>query len=265
LLVWTFIISAVCGRRLRRSLEVGAVGGAHFAQHGAGARHDVGDAEGAADFHQLAARDDDFLAQRDGVQHQQHGGGVVVDDGGGFGAGQFQQQVFDQVVAVAALAGVDVPFQVHRPAQGFTTACTALSGSRARPRLVCSTVPVRLKTGRSGEVLLAQAGDSMASKAGCWCRRHRGRPAAGAQLGQQRAGAFQRLHAAIFGDQRLAARVRQDQVDGGRRIAPPARWRTTCSFRVEPQQRVAAGARVAGFADQQVQRQAGQIVGQGST
>jgi hypothetical protein len=38
--------------------------------------------------------------------------------------------------------------------------------------------------------------------------------------------------------------------------------RGRCSFRVEPQQRVAAGARVAGFADQQVQRQAGQVVGQ---
>ena len=36
-----------------------------------------------------------------------------------------------------------------------TTACTATSGSRARPRLVCSTVPVRLNTGRRREAFAA--------------------------------------------------------------------------------------------------------------
>ena len=43
-------------------LEVGAVGRADLAQLGAGARHHLGDAEGAADLDQLAARDRHLLA-----------------------------------------------------------------------------------------------------------------------------------------------------------------------------------------------------------
>ena len=92
---------------------VGAVGGAHLDQLGTGAAHDVGDAEGAANFHQLAARDDDFLARCQRVEREQHGGGVVVDHGGGFRAGQLAQQVGDEVVAVAAPAGGQVKFQIR--------------------------------------------------------------------------------------------------------------------------------------------------------
>ena len=63
-----------------------AVGGADFAQGGIRLRHHVGDAEGAADFDQLSAGDDDFAAFGQGVQREQNGGGVVVDDDGGDGA-----------------------------------------------------------------------------------------------------------------------------------------------------------------------------------
>jgi hypothetical protein len=54
-------------RRLRADglgvvLGVGAVGGADLDQLGAGAAHDVGHAEGAADLDQFAARDDGLLA-----------------------------------------------------------------------------------------------------------------------------------------------------------------------------------------------------------
>src|SRR5690606_18354197 len=97
---------------------VGAVGGAHFMQLHAGAGHDVGDAEGTADLDQLAAGDDAFLACAETVERQQHGGGVVVDHGDGFGAGEFADQPFDQVVAVAAFAGGQVEFQVQRIARG---------------------------------------------------------------------------------------------------------------------------------------------------
>ena len=45
-------------------LEMGAVGGADLDQPGAGAGHDVGHAEGAADLDQLAARDDRLAAVR---------------------------------------------------------------------------------------------------------------------------------------------------------------------------------------------------------
>ncbi|RCM64869.1 hypothetical protein PA35_02622 [Pseudomonas aeruginosa] len=97
---------------------VGAVGGAHLVQAHAGAGHDVGNAEGAADLDQLAARDDPFLARPQAVQRQQHRRRVVVDHGDRLGAGEFADQPGDQVVAVAALAAGQVELQVQRVARG---------------------------------------------------------------------------------------------------------------------------------------------------
>ena len=91
---------------------MGAVGGTHLHQFGAGARHDVRDAEGTADLDQFAPRDHHLLAACQAVEHQQHAGGVVVDDGGVFGPGQFAQPAAHQVVTVAASAAVQVEFQV---------------------------------------------------------------------------------------------------------------------------------------------------------
>src|SRR5208282_5267759 len=54
-------------------------GGGNFAQGCTRLRHHVGDAEGAADFDQLSARDQDFAALGQRVQGEQNGGGVVVD------------------------------------------------------------------------------------------------------------------------------------------------------------------------------------------
>ena len=96
-------------------VRVGAVGGADLDQPRAGAGHDVGHAKGAADFHQLAARDDHLAPARQRRQHQQHGGGVVVDHGGGLGAGQLAQQAFDDAVAVAPAAAGEVVFEVVGP------------------------------------------------------------------------------------------------------------------------------------------------------
>ncbi len=87
---------------------VGAVGGAHLMQLHTGAGHDVGDAKGTADFDQLAARDNAFLAGAQAVQRQQYRGGVIVDHGDGLGAGQLADEPFDQVIAVAALAGGEI-------------------------------------------------------------------------------------------------------------------------------------------------------------
>ncbi len=98
-------------------LGMGAVGGADFMQLHAGAGHDVRDAEGAADFDQFAAGNDALPAGAEAVQGQQHGGGVVVHHGDRLGAGQLADQPFDEVVAVAALAGGQVEFQVERVAR----------------------------------------------------------------------------------------------------------------------------------------------------
>ena len=97
-------------------LLVGAVGGADFDELGAGAAHDLGHAEGAADLDQFAARHDRLAALGQGVEHQQDRGGVVVDHGGVLGAGQFAEQVADEIVAVAAMAAAKVEFQRHRVA-----------------------------------------------------------------------------------------------------------------------------------------------------
>ena len=92
-------------------------------QPGAGARHDVGHAEGAADLDQLAARDDRLASLRERVEHEQHRGGIVVDDGRVLGAGQLAQQAAHVVVALAAAAAVEVEFErdrvAHRGDRGF--------------------------------------------------------------------------------------------------------------------------------------------------
>ena len=68
--------------------EMGAVGGADLAQPRAGACHDVGQAERAADLDQLAARDDRLAPVGQRVQRQHQGAGIVVDGERRLGPGQ---------------------------------------------------------------------------------------------------------------------------------------------------------------------------------
>ena len=60
--------------------QVRAIGGADLDEFGARSRHDIGDAEAAANLDKLAAADNDLLACGMGRQHQQHGGRVIVND-----------------------------------------------------------------------------------------------------------------------------------------------------------------------------------------
>src|SRR5262249_11984483 len=94
--------------RLRIVLEVRAIGGPYLAELRAGAAHDVGQAEGAADLDQLAARDQHFAPARQRAQHQQYRRRVVVDDRGGFRPGELAEERLDQAIALAALAASDV-------------------------------------------------------------------------------------------------------------------------------------------------------------
>ena len=68
--------------------KVRAVGGADLDEFGARSRHDVGDAEAAANLDKLAAADDNLFARGMGRQHQQHRGGVVVDHERVLGTGE---------------------------------------------------------------------------------------------------------------------------------------------------------------------------------
>ena len=108
--------------------KVRAVGGADLDQAGAGARHDVGQPERAADLDQLAARHDRILAGPEGVEHQQHGSGVVVDDGRVLGAGKLADQAAHMVVALAARRAADVEFERHGRAHGVDRSCDRALG-----------------------------------------------------------------------------------------------------------------------------------------
>ena len=89
------------------------------------------------------------LAGGQTVQDQKHGGGVVVDDRRIFRTGQLADERTQMVVALAALSAVEIEFKRHGLAHGRVAASMAVSASKARPRLVCRTVPVRLNSGRS--------------------------------------------------------------------------------------------------------------------
>ena len=102
----------VCAARLVRR--------AHLAQDRARLRHDVRDAEAAADLDQLAARHDHLASRRQRRQHEHRRRRVVVDDDRGFGAGQPAQQRL----------GVDVAPAARAARRGRIRA----TSSRARPR-----------------------------------------------------------------------------------------------------------------------------------
>ena len=115
--------------------DAGAIGGAHFAQHRARLRHHVGNAERAADLHQLAARDDDLAAFGQRIQRQQHRGGVVVDhevETSRAAVQQSRKAADRRDVALAALAGREVEFQVGIAARNFRDVLQRGCGRAAR-------------------------------------------------------------------------------------------------------------------------------------
>ena len=85
---------------------------AHLAQLGARLPQNVRNAEAAADFYELSARNDYFPPGGERGQRQQHGGGVVVDDGRILRAGQALQQRPRVDRARAARAAGEVEFEV---------------------------------------------------------------------------------------------------------------------------------------------------------
>ncbi len=115
--------------------DAGAVGGAHLAKNSAAFRHDVRDAEAVADFDEFAARDHHFVALGEGVQHQKDGGGVVVDHDRGFGAGDLREEVRRVRVALAALASLDIVFEVGIARGRFGDFGNCLGGERGAAQI----------------------------------------------------------------------------------------------------------------------------------
>ena len=80
-------------------LPVRSVGGADLDEPGARPRHDVGDAERAADLHQLAAGHDRLAVARQGREGDEQRPRRVVHDQRVFGAGELEQQIAAERVA----------------------------------------------------------------------------------------------------------------------------------------------------------------------
>ncbi|KAF5036413.1 hypothetical protein DSECCO2_575340 [anaerobic digester metagenome] len=92
--------------------QVGAVGGPDLAQHSPALPHDLGDTKGAADLHELPARNHDLAPLGQGVEDQEHGRGVVVDHEPRLGPSQAAEQLFDVGIAAAALPRLQGQLQV---------------------------------------------------------------------------------------------------------------------------------------------------------
>ena len=97
--------------------QVRAVGGADLDEPGARGRHDIGDAEAAADLDELAATHDDLFARGMGGQHQQHRGGIVIDDERVLGTGERTDQLRGVLLARSARTGVDAVLERAVPAR----------------------------------------------------------------------------------------------------------------------------------------------------
>ena len=78
---------------------------------------------------------DDLLARGKRVQGEQHRGGVVVDDRRRLAAHQVLQQADDQIVPVAAAAGVEVVFEVAGMAHRERRRLHCLFGEQCTPEV----------------------------------------------------------------------------------------------------------------------------------
>ena len=90
---------------------MGAVGGTDFDEADSGALHDVGNAEGPADLHQLAARDYHLAPLGERIERQEHRRGVVVDHGGRLSPGELAHEFFHERIAVAPASALEVELQ----------------------------------------------------------------------------------------------------------------------------------------------------------
>ena len=151
------------------------------------------------------------------VQGEEHGGGVVVDDGGVLGAGQLDEEVAQDRVALAALAAVEVELEGERVAH---------RGHRGLDRLLGEegAAEVGVQHG-AGEVedrphLRARGGVEARDDVGGDGVERRGARAAVAEIGAGggKARARRRDHArpAVARDRRGDRAGAQDDVDRGK-------------------------------------------------
>ena len=103
--------------------QMRSIGGANFDQGRTTLGHHLRHAEGAADFDQFAARDDDLSAVREGSQRQQHRCGIIVHGEGGLGSRKTGEQRFNMLVTGSPPATLHIDLErgvpghdrCHRP------------------------------------------------------------------------------------------------------------------------------------------------------
>ena len=197
--------------------QVRAVGGADLAQPRAGGGDQVGQPEAVADLDHLAAADDDLAAGGQRGRGEHEGGGAVVDDEDLLGVGHGGAQRGEGAAAAAGpAAGRQVELHVDVPGGRDAAPRRPRPTAAARPRLVCSTTPVALSTGRrllraAGSAASAasatSAGDSSPARARSWA-------AATARLTTATPEPFQpRLAQARVGQHGVGARHAPPRVD----------------------------------------------------
>lgn len=126
--------------------QVRSIRGPDFPEADAAFRHDVGDAERAANLDEFATRHHDLFAFCKRIQRDEERGGIIVDDRGGLRAGEVSRKLLNQCFSLPALTAGKVVFEVHVLPGSRQSASIAGEASSARPKFVWSTVPVPLTT-----------------------------------------------------------------------------------------------------------------------
>ena len=148
------VVHAQQERRLRadglsKVAQMRAVGRPHLHQARAALAQHIGDAKAAADLHELAARDDHLRPRARADRTRNTAPALLLTTSAASAPVSRQSSCSAWTVARAALARVQVIFQVAVAGRhGFHgLPCGSLNG--ARPRLVWMITPVALMTGRS--------------------------------------------------------------------------------------------------------------------
>ena len=145
---------------------VSAVGGADLDELRARAPQHVRDAEAAADLDQLAARDDDLLARREGREGEQDRSGVVVHHDRILGGREVGKKARRVPVPFPALSSDEVVFDAHRTRRGRD------GGERARRERSAAEIGLQDDAGRVDD---AAKGETLALREGRARLRREGR------------------------------------------------------------------------------------------
>ena len=132
--------------------QVSAVGAPHLPEDGPARAHDVRDAEGTPDFHELSPGHHHFFPRGQGVQDEENRPGVVVHHQGRLGAGEFPEDGFGVDVPRSPLSFRQVVFQVVVAAADGLEASRGFFGQEGPPEIGVDHDPRAVDDGLQGIV-----------------------------------------------------------------------------------------------------------------